>query len=87
MELLLLLSEQLLEGPLHLGAEDGQPADVAHGHVDQTLVEGEDHEEGLDVHLDDGLADQGGPEEGPEGDQEVAAGDPRQVEQRVGNLD
>ena len=40
----------------------------------------------LDVHLDDGLSDQGRSEEGPEGDQEVAAGDAGQVEQGIGNL-
>lgn len=38
------------------------------------------------MHLDDGFTNQSGTKEGPEGHQEVAAGDPSQVEQRVGNL-
>lgn len=54
--------------------------------LDVVLIEGNDDEELLDVHLDDGLADQGSPEEGPEGHQEVAARDARQVKQRVRNL-
>lgn len=38
------------------------------------------------MHLDDGFPDQSGSEEGPEGHQEVAAGDASQVEERVGDL-
>lgn len=40
----------------------------------------------LYVHLDDGFPDQSGTEEGPEGNQEMTACDPSQVEQRVGDL-
>ena len=48
--------------------------DQRDGVLDQALVEGKDDKELLDVHLDDGLADQGRPEKGPEGDKKVAAG-------------
>ncbi len=53
--------------------------------LQQRLVEGENHKDLLDVHLDDGLADERGPKEGPEGDKEMAAGDAGQVEEGVGN--
>ncbi len=53
--------------------------------LQQRLVEGENHKDLLDVHLDDGLADERGPEEGPEGDEEMTAGDTGQVEQGIGN--
>lgn len=59
-----------------------QPA-AAESCESQTPADLETH---LDVHLDDGLPNQSGTKEGPEGHQEVAAGYPRQVEQRVGNL-
>lgn len=49
----------------------------------QTPADLETH---LDVHLDDGFPNQSGAKEGPKGHQEVAAGYPSQVEQRVGNL-
>ncbi len=39
------------------------------------------------MHFDDGLPDQGRSEEGPEGDQKVAASNTGQVEQGIGNLD
>ena len=87
MQFLLLFPEQLFEGSLDLGPEHWDLAEVSHGRVDQALVEGEDDEELLDVHLDHGLPDQGGPEEGPEGHEEVAARDPGQVEQGVGDLE
>ena len=38
------------------------------------------------MHLEDGLADESGSEEGPEGDEEVSAGDAGQVEQGVRDL-
>lgn len=40
----------------------------------------------LYVHLDDGFSDERRSKESPERHQEVAAGDPSQVEQRVGDL-
>jgi hypothetical protein len=40
----------------------------------------------LDVHFEDSLSDEGGAEEGPEGDEEVAAGDAGKVEERVRDL-
>ena len=38
------------------------------------------------MHLEDGFSDESGAEEGPEGDEEVSAGDASQVEQRVRDL-
>ena len=38
------------------------------------------------MHFDDGLANDGGPKECPERNEEVATGNPGQVKQRVGNL-
>ncbi len=37
------------------------------------------------MHLDDGLADERRAEEGPEGDEKMAAGDAGQVEEGIGN--
>jgi hypothetical protein len=51
------------------------------------LTEAEDHEEGLQGDLHNGLADEGSAEEDAEGDQEVPAQEPGQVEQRVRNLE
>jgi hypothetical protein len=39
----------------------------------------------LYMHFDDGLADEGGAEESPEWDEEVAASDASQIEERIGN--
>ena len=50
------------------------------------LVESDDHEQHLNVHLDDGFADQGGAEEGPEWNQKVAACETGEVEQRIRDL-
>lgn len=38
------------------------------------------------MHLDDGFSNESGPEEGPEGDQEVAAGDSSQVKEWIRDL-
>ena len=38
------------------------------------------------MHLEDGFSDESGAEEGPEGDEEVSAGDAGKVEQRVRDL-
>jgi len=38
------------------------------------------------MHFDDGLADESGAKEGPEGDEEVSARDASQVKQRVRDL-
>ena len=41
----------------------------------------------LNVHLDNCLSDDCGPEEGPKWDKEVTASDAGQVEKRIGNLE
>ena len=51
------------------------------GGFHQLLVKGKDNEDLLYVHLDHRLPYQRRSEEGPERDQEVAAGDARQVKQ------
>ena len=71
------------EGHRQPRPDGGEGGDVADGRVQETLVERQYHEKLLDVHLDDGFADERRAEEGPEGDEEVAARDSGQVEQRV----
>ena len=71
------------EGHRQPRPDGGESGDVSDGRVEETLVESQNHEEHLNVHLDDGLADERRAEEGPEGDEEVAARDSGQVEQRV----
>ena len=73
------------EGPSQPRPDAGDCGDVADGRVEETLVERQYDEELLDVHLDDGLADERRSEKGPEGDEEVTARDSSQVEQRVRN--
>merc|ERR1719433_1127055 len=85
MQLLLLRSKQLPERPRQPRPDAGDGGDVSDGRVEETLVERQYDEELLDVHLDDGLADERRAEEGPEGDEEVTARDSSQVEQRVRN--
>ena len=79
-QLLLLLGQEVLEGAL----QPGDHGHVRHRRLNQRLVEGQNDEQLLQVHLDHGLADQRGPEERPERHEKVPAGDPGQVEQRVG---
>ncbi len=86
MQLALLLGQKVPDRYLQGGAHRGKATDQRDRRVDQVLVECQNHKEFLYVHLYDGLADEGGPEEGPEGDEEVAAGDARQVEQGIGDL-
>lgn len=50
------------------------------------LTEHEDDKHLLDMHLDDGLANQCGSEECPEWHQKMSTGNPRKVKQRIGNL-
>ena len=50
------------------------------------LTEAEDNEERLQRDLHNGFADESSAEEDSEGDQEVAAQEPGQIEQRVRNL-
>jgi len=50
------------------------------------FAEANDNEEGLDGHLVDGLADEGGDEEHCEGHLQMAARQAREVEQRVRDL-
>jgi hypothetical protein len=85
-QLFFLAAQQRLERDGHLCAEDGDGGDVADSSVEQVLVEGHNDKDLLDVHLDDGLADQSGAEKSPEGDEEVAAGDAGQIEQGIGDL-
>ena len=73
------------ERPRQPRPDAGDGGDVSDGRVEETLVERQYDEELLDVHLDDGLADERRAEEGPEGDEEVTARDSSQVEQRVRN--
>lgn len=75
-------AERLLE-LLSYHRDDNEPLERG---LDQGLVKGDDDEQLLNVHLDDSLADQGGTEERPEGDQKVAACDAGEVEQRVWDL-
>ena len=60
------------------------PANIKH-RLDVLLIEDYDDHQLLNVHLDDGLADERGAKEGPEGDERVAADDARQVKERIGN--
>ena len=48
------------ERPCQPRPDRGDGGDVADGRVEEALVEGQDHEELLDVHLDHGLACGGG---------------------------
>jgi hypothetical protein len=50
------------------------------------LTEAEDHEEGLQGNLHYGFSNERSTEEDAEGDQEVPAKEPGQIEQRVRNL-
>lgn len=65
--------------PIHL-------LDLIHEVLEVMFVERNDHEQHLDVHLDDRFTDQGGAEERPEWNQEVAARETGEVEQRVRDL-
>lgn len=51
-----------------------------------TFGEENNDEDHLNVHLDDGLTNEGRAEKGGERNEEVTTGDARQVEQRVRNL-
>ena len=73
------------EGPRQPRPDTGDGSDVADGRVEETFVERQYDEELLDVHFNDGLADERRAEEGPEGDEEVTARNSSQVEQRVRN--
>lgn len=86
MQMGLLVVEERLEGLLEHLADHGNVREQVNRLLDERLVERNHHKDLLDVHLDDGLADQRGPEERPEGDQEVAASDSRQIKQRIRNL-
>ena len=71
-------------GCFQLLPHHGDDMEQLDGRLQQGLIEGEHHKDHLDVHLDDRLADQRRPEKGPERDQEVAARNAGQVEQRIG---
>lgn len=86
MELFLLLLQEGLEGLFQLGAHHWEQRQEPHGPCQQGLVEGNNNKHFLDVHLDDGLANQCGTKEGPEWNQEVPTGDASQIKQWVGNL-
>jgi len=86
MQSLLLVLQEGLERLLQLVTEQRQRGQEIDGPLDQRLIEGDDHEDLLDVHLDHRLANQRGSEERPEWHQEVAAGDSCQIEQGIGNL-
>lgn len=83
-QFLFLLGQNGANWRLQLQSYAGYSVEKGDGGLEEVLIEGHDHEHLLDVHLDDRLPDQGGPEEGPEGHQEVPAGDARQVEEWVG---
>lgn len=82
-----MLGQKFLEGTLKFRSHVGDPVEIGHSSFDEAFVERENDEDLLDVHLDDGLADEGGTEEGPEGNEKVATSDAGKVEQRIGDLE
>ena len=74
-------------GTLHHVLDFGRNAlEASQNNVDLVLTEAEDHEEGLEGDLNNGLSDEGRTEEDAERDQEVATEETCQVEQGVRNL-
>lgn len=67
MEVRLLVGEERLEGALQRFAHQRNVRQHVDRLLDEHLVERDHHEDLLDMHLDDRLADQRRPEERPEG--------------------
>lgn len=86
MQALLLVLEERLERLLQLVAEHWDCGQQVDRPLNESLVEGNDYEDLLDVHLDHGLANERGSEEGPEWHQKMAASYASQVKKGIGNL-
>lgn len=83
MQACLLIGEECFEWLLETFAHPREQAEHIDRLVDQRLAERNDHKDFLNVHFDNGLAEQRGPEECPEWYEEMAARDASQVEQRI----
>lgn len=86
MQMRLLVAEERLKGLLQWLAHQRNVCQQVDRLLDERLVEGDHHKYLLDVHLDHSLADQRGPEEGPEWHQEVATSNSRQIKQWIWDL-
>lgn len=85
-ELDFLAVEESFERFLELVSYYGQYFQPGEGGCYKSFVEGDDNEQFLDVHLDDGFSDEGCSEEGPEWHQEVTAGDACEIEEWIRDL-
>lgn len=86
MQALLLILEERLEGLLQLAPKYRHRGNQIDSAFDERLIKSNNHKYLLYMHLDDGLANERGSKERPEWHQKVAARDPSQIEQRIGNL-